>query len=276
MPSGDYRRDGERCTDPMSGSLLSLAQATQRLQPFRRRYLGVVPIDVDRIIGTADREADFDHRFTALRSDLRERQARLARAFPNGEFAPIVVEKLGDAYFVIDGHHRVGLARQRGMVSIDAEVTELTARWHLSAAADADELLHAEQERLFMTESGLADVLPDARLRFSHAVGYRQLLEAVQIHGYMLMVDARYPLDPRKVAGDWYANVYRPAVELVSAANPTSLCPNATEADTFLWLCEERRKLSVGHAGMQLADALRLSIGTSARRRRLLGRLAGA
>jgi hypothetical protein len=254
----------------MDGHLLSLEQARERLRPFRRRYLGVVPIDVDSIIGTSDRAGDFDREFTALRSNLQERQRRLARAFPNSEFAPVVVEKLGDAYFVIDGHHRVALARQRGMTSIDAEVTESTARWHLSASADAEELLHAEQERLFMSESGLADVRADARVRFSRAVGYLQLLEAVQIHGYTLMLAAQRPLDRGEVAGDWYANVYRPAVELIAAAAPTTICADATESDAFLWLWQQRRELSVDHAGLQLGDALQMSSGDANRRRRRL------
>jgi hypothetical protein len=249
--------------------LLSFAQATQRLRPFRRRYVGVMPIDVASIIGTSDRQGDFDREFRALHPSLRERQRRLARAFPNSEFAPIVVEKLGDAYFVIDGHHRVALARQHGIAWIDAEVTESTARWQLSARADVEELLHAEQERLFMSESGLADVRPDARLRFSRAVGYRQLLEAVEIHGYRLMRDAERPLDRSEVAGDWYRNVYRPAVELVAASAPTRLCANATESDAFLWLWEQHRELSVEQPGLQLGDALRTPVRAEERRPRL-------
>lgn len=251
----------------MDTRLLSLAQATERLRPSRRRYLGVMPIDVGNIIGTADRERDFDREFTALQPSLRERQRGLARAFPDGAFAPIVVEKLGDAYFVVDGHHRVAIARRRGMATIDAEVTELTARWHLSGSADATELLHAEQERLFMSESGLAEARPDVRLRFTRAVGYRQLLEAVQIHGYTMMVAARRPLDPAEVARDWYAKVYRPTVELLAAA-PIALCANATESDAFLTLWDHRRELSVEHAGLQLPDALRVPIEVGKGRRR--------
>lgn len=249
--------------------LLSLSQATKRLRPFGRRYLGVVPIDVDSIIGTADREHDFGRGFTALHPFLSERAQRLARAFPNGEFAPIVVEKLGDAYFVIDGHHRVALARQRGMTSIDAEVTELTARWHLSASADAEELLHAEQERLFMSESGLAEVRPDVRLRVSRAVGYRQLLEAVQIHGYALMLGSERRLAQGEVAADWYANVYLPAVDLIAAGPSPTLCENATESDAFLWLRERRRELSVEHGGLPLRDVLRIPVPPGERRRLL-------
>ncbi len=73
---------------------------------------------------------------------------------------------------MIDGHHRVAIARQLGMETIDAEVTELRARWHLPANADVVELLHAEQERIFMDESGLGRVRPEIQIRFSRPVGY--------------------------------------------------------------------------------------------------------
>src|SRR5215475_10132092 len=142
----------------MRRRLLELEQATERLGASRRRYVGVRPIAIASIIGTEGRGGDFDAAFSPLKAHVRERMRGLGRAFPSGNFGPISVEKLGDAYFVVDGHHRVALARERGMQTIDAEVAERTARWHLSALATPEELRHAEQERLFMTESGLADV----------------------------------------------------------------------------------------------------------------------
>jgi hypothetical protein len=121
-----------------------------------------------------------------------------------------VVYQLGDAYFVIDGHHRVALARERGMEMIDAEVTELRARWHLPADADIVELIHAEQERIFMDESGLAAAHPDVRIRFSRPVGYVQLLETVQIQGYHLMLQAQRILAREEIVSDWYTHVFLP------------------------------------------------------------------
>jgi hypothetical protein len=88
----------------MNNRLLSLDEATERLRPFRRRHVGVVPIAVDSIIGSLDRQDDFGRDFRARSPGLRERQRRLARAFTSGDFAPIVVEKLGDAHFVVDGN----------------------------------------------------------------------------------------------------------------------------------------------------------------------------
>lgn len=257
----------------MARDLLPLKQATERLRPFRRRYLGVRAIEVSKIVGTDSRDGDFDRDFHARRPDVRERRRRVAQAFPNGDFPPIAVEKFGDAYFVIDGHHRVALARHLRMATIDAEVTELTARWHLGADADVGELIHAEQERLFMTESGLVDVKPDACIRFTRAVGYRQLLETIQVHGYQLMIDAARPLERGAIALDWYSRVYLPTLEVIDDERLDGVCPEATISDKFLWVFEQRRELSVEHGTQQLSDVVRLATRQIARRRRGVRRL---
>jgi hypothetical protein len=257
----------------VASHLLPLEQATERLRPSGRRHLGVRPIELRNIIGTDSRDGDFDRDFHALKPHIRERRRRVAEAFPNGDFPPITVEKLGDAYFVIDGHHRVAVARERNIETIDADVTEITARWHLAADADFTELIHAEQERLFMTYSGLEDVKPDARIRFSRPVGYRQLLETIQIHGYQLMLDAPRPLKRGEVALDWYTRVYLPAVELIDGDELAGVCPNATASDRFLWVLEQRRELSVEHGMQQLPDVIRLATADLTRRRRGVRRL---
>jgi ParB/Sulfiredoxin domain len=252
----------------MATHLLALNDAIERLRPFRRRHLGVRAIEVRRIIGTDSRGSDFDREFRALRPDVRERRRRVAEAFADGDFPPITVEKLGDAYFVVDGHHRVAVARQRGVTEIDAVVTELTARWHLTADADCGELIHAEQERLFMTDSGLEDVLPDASFRFTHPVGYRQLLETIQIHGYRLMVGEQRSLKPDEIALDWYSQVYMPALQAIAGGDLKAACPDATVSDTFLWISEQQRTLSVEHGPQQLPEVIRLTASANARPRR--------
>jgi hypothetical protein len=240
----------------MARRLLDLEQAAERLGASRRRYVGIRPIEVASIIGTEGRGDDFDPGFSPLKPHLRERMRRVGRAFPGGDFGPISVEKLGDAYFVVDGHHRVAIARERRMVTIDAEVTELTARWHLSAAATCEELRHAEQERLFMTESGLAEVRPDLRLRFTRSVGYRELLEAIQVHGYALMLDSQRRLTRRELADDWFSTVYLPTVRLIAGKKLDGECRHATEPDRFLWLWRQRHELTVENGAGQLSDVV--------------------
>jgi hypothetical protein len=143
------------------------------------------------------------------------------------------------------------------MEMIDAEVTELRARWHLSADADVVALIHAEQERIFMEESGLARARPEARICFSRPVGYTELLENVQIHGYHLMHDTGRVLTPREIADDWYERVYLPAVEAIRREGLDGVCSQATEADLFLCVYQRRRELFPEHGCRPLEEAAR-------------------
>ncbi|HEU4449484.1 MAG TPA: hypothetical protein VFR63_05845 [Gaiellaceae bacterium] len=187
---------------------------------------------------------------------------------PGSRLPRLVAYRLGDAHFVIDGHHRVAIARRRGMETIDAEVSELRARWHLPADADVVELIHAEQERLFVGESGLGEAQPDVRLRFSRPVGYLQLLETVQVHGCHLMLAAGRALPRSEIAADWYTSVYLPTVEAIHAERLQEVCPEVTDADRFLWVHQRRRELAPEHGRQQLGEAARRATAEIARARR--------
>jgi ParB-like nuclease family protein len=244
--------------------LLPLDEAEQRLRPFSRRYLGVRSIPLDHVVGTDSRRQDFDREFQPRRGEVRSRWQRVARAFPDGDFPTIVVHKLGDAYFVIDGHHRVAVARSRGMETIDAEVTELRARWQLGPDADIVELMHAEQHRIFMEESGLAEVAPDACFQFSRPTGWGQLLENVHSHGYRLMREQGRFLEAREVAADWYDREYLGALEMFQREG---LEPIATPGDLFLCVHERRRELLPACSCTTLEDAARNVVAGDATRR---------
>lgn len=248
--------------------LLPLYQAIERLRPFARRYVGIRPIPVDQVVGTDSRGSDFDRDFLPRRPDVRERWRRVEQAFPDSGFPPIVVYQLGDAYFVIDGHHRVAVARRQGVETIDAEVTELEARWHLPADADIVELIHAEQERTFMEESGLAEARPEARMRFSRPVGYVELLETVQLHGYHRMLEAQRAVPPAEIAEDWYATVYLPTIEAIHAEGLDQVCPEVTDPDRFLWVWNRRRELIPEYGCQQLGETARRATVELARERR--------
>jgi hypothetical protein len=238
-----YRRLGSLLGRRSAPDLLPLDEATQRLRPFARRHVGLRAIPVSRIVGTDSRGADFDRDFLPRRPEIGPRWRGVEAAFPDGGFPPIAVYQLGEAYFIIDGHHRVAIARQRRMEAIDAEVTELTARWHLPADADLVELIHAEQERIFMDDSGLGVARPDAVIRFSRPAGYLELIENVQIHGYHLMLEAGRALTKEEIAVDWYDRVYLPSVEAVRAEGLHELHPGHTDADFFLCAYYRRREL---------------------------------
>ncbi len=257
-----------------SSELLELGEAERRLRPFSRSYEGIRSIPLAQIVGTDSRIGDFDREFLPQRRELGERWRRVERAFAQGDFAPIVVNRLGDAYFVVDGHHRVAIARQQGRETIDAEVTELRALWHLKPDADANELIHAEQHRIFMEESGLANVAPGACIAFTRPSGYAELLENVQVHGYRLMMGHGRALAPSEIAADWYENVYLSALEIFRREG---LEPRATDGDLFLCVYERRRELlpDCGPASLETATRHVLGADQKTARARVLGLLPG-
>ncbi len=67
----------------------------------------------------------FDPNFMPLSKASQEKWKRIGRAFRLGVELPAVsLLRLGGDYFVIDGNHRVSVARFHGVEWIDAEVTE--------------------------------------------------------------------------------------------------------------------------------------------------------
>jgi hypothetical protein len=60
-----------------------------------------------------------------LRASAGERWKRVDVAFHRGEdLPPVSLYKLDGAFFVLDGNHRVSVARYHGVRAVEAEVTE--------------------------------------------------------------------------------------------------------------------------------------------------------
>jgi hypothetical protein len=89
-----------------------------------RKFLGVREILVQEIVGTISRQADFDHQFRPLNNYLRERWVNAYISAEREGWSPILVHKVGENYYVEDGHHRVSIAQSLGMAFIPAKVWE--------------------------------------------------------------------------------------------------------------------------------------------------------
>jgi hypothetical protein len=226
--------------------LLPLDEVRRRLRIVGQSYVGLREVPLERIVGSVDRSADFDRGFTARRSLSRSRLASLEAAFPDGDMPPIEVFEVGGLYFVADGHHRVVLARKRGAHFLDADVTRLQTNYELPPDVDVARLVHTQQQRMLMEESGLAASRPDAVIEFARPRGYPELLEVIKAHGYDLARERDGVLPaPEAVAADWYDRVYLPGVEAVKRGGLPEAYPFKTEADLFLWIYERRRDLRV-------------------------------
>src|ERR671910_2307358 len=109
--------------------LLSFDEARKALRVNNRFYLGTKVVEVSKIVGSVGRHEEFDRNFMPAKSSLSYRWKRVDRALRRGVELPAVsLYKIGDAYFVVDGNHRVSVARYQGVGMIDAKETQFEAR----------------------------------------------------------------------------------------------------------------------------------------------------
>jgi hypothetical protein len=224
-------------------NLMDLDDVQGRLALFQQSYVGVRPIRVDEIVGSVDKSKDFDKDFRPRTDRSKRRWEQIERAFPRGDFPPIDVYQVDNTYYVIDGHHRVGVARARGIEFIDADITALHSPYELKPGDDLGDIIHLQQRRLFLHQSGLGRVRPDADFEFSRPVGYVQLLENLEVHGYHLQREREEVLSKEAVAADWYDNVYLKNLAEIKAVGLDKLMEHASISDLYLWVHQRRQSL---------------------------------
>jgi uncharacterized ParB-like nuclease family protein len=83
-------------------------------------------IPLHHIVGSVGRQRDFTKGFLPLHQGLEERWTTIWQLVHGFEgVPPIEVYEINGQYFVLDGHHRVSVAKQLGMTSIESYVTRL-------------------------------------------------------------------------------------------------------------------------------------------------------
>src|SRR5207253_3184169 len=126
--------------------LLSFDEVRRAARLEGQSYRGLKDVPIADIRGSVGRPNDFDASFLPVKPQMRKRWAQLDAAMRRGEAVPpIEVYRLGDVYFVKDGHHRVSVARRLGWKTIPARVIEVRTRAPLTDDMDAAELLKARE-----------------------------------------------------------------------------------------------------------------------------------
>jgi len=108
-----------------SNRLLSFDDLRWELGANNRLHRGTRVVEVDEIVGSVGRWRDFDRSFLPARASVGHKWKRIDRAFQRGEdMPPVELYKLEEAYFVVDGHHRVSVARYHDVPTLEAAVAE--------------------------------------------------------------------------------------------------------------------------------------------------------
>ena len=112
-----------------SNRLLSFDEVRKELVANNRLHRGTRVVEVDEIVGSVGRWRDFDRSFLPARASVGHKWKRIDRAFQRGEdLPPVELYEIGDAYFVVDGHHRVSVARYHDVPTLEAAVAEFHPR----------------------------------------------------------------------------------------------------------------------------------------------------
>jgi hypothetical protein len=227
-----------------STDLLSFDDIRTRLRLSDESYKGLQNIDIDKIAGSVGRYRDFTSNFMPRRSKMQERWSRVYAVANSMEgLPPIEVYQVGDVYFVRDGNHRVSVAHQLKMKTIEAHVTELRSPISLRPNISNEELDDAAAYAAFLAETQLNTIRPHHQpMQLSEPDRYGEMMEMIYRHRDILQGIEAKDVPLREAAAHWYDNVYRPAVTLIRKYGVLESLPKRkngnprTESDLFLWM----------------------------------------
>ena len=224
---------------------LSFTEVVDALGRKGERSLGVQVIPIDCIVGSVDKVRDFDRRFRPTSGRSRERWERMASKSRTGEaFPPIDVYKLGDLYFVRDGHHRVSVARALDVREIEAYVTEIDTVISTEGIGGRRDLDAKNWGLRFLRRVPLTGERR-ALVECSDPADYHKLAEMVEAWACRLMHQEGAYFDKPTMARRWYDEEYSPVLAMIDDAGVRG--PDETGADAYLRVAGERYRLIREH-----------------------------
>jgi hypothetical protein len=226
-------------------TLLSYDEIKEKLHIGGPIYKGVKTIRVDQIAGSLNRYYEFDRAFLPKEDQLASRWQQVNRAFYQDiHLPPVVLYKVGEVYFVVDGHHRVSVAREQGQIFIDAEVRECATRVNITANIKPEdlEILHTKVQ--FLERSALDDIRPEANIKLTIPDGFERMLEHIAVHRYFMGLDLKRDVSEGEAVADWYDTVYMPIIEVIRKSNILKDFPDKTEGDLYMWTLDHQHYLS--------------------------------
>ena len=228
-----------------STELLSYEEVSQKLKAVGSAHRGLKEIPIEKIIGSVGRYTDFTRSFLPRHDSDESRWANVMSAMTNVRaqgLPPIEVYQLGDVYFVKDGHHRVSIAKQLGVNSIEAYVTEVRTKVPLTSDVQPDDLI---------VKAEYAEFLERTRINQSRQVDlnttvpgqYEKLQEQIELYRRHIKQKENRELTLEEAASRWYDDWYLPLIEVIRDQGILRDFPDRTEADMYLWVLEHREAI---------------------------------
>jgi nucleotide-binding universal stress UspA family protein len=220
---------------------LSYEQVRKTLKIEGQKPPELQDIPLDAIVGSVGRYSDFSRSFLPKDTVDEHRWAGVKVATTGlAGLPPIEVYQIGEAYFVLDGNHRVSVARQLGASHIEAYVTELETKVPVTATDQLDDVILKAEHLDFLDETQIHEIRAEADLRVTAPGQYRLLAEQIHIHRYFLGLDLKRDISHEEAVASWYDTVYEPVVKVIRDSAMLRHFPDRTETDLYLWASEHR------------------------------------
>ena len=225
--------------------LLSYDDVREKLRVGGPIYRGVQTIRLDQVAGSLNRYHQFDRAFLPTQDDTASRWQRIDRAFYEDiSLPPVVLYKVGQVYFVVDGHHRVSVAREQGQEFIEAEVRECATRVNITPDLKPEDLEILGEKVRFLERTRLDDLRPKAKIRLTIPDGFQRMLEHIAVHRYFMGIDLQRDIPDEEAVIHWFDTVYLPIVKVIRSSKILEEFPGKTEGDLYLWALDHQHYLA--------------------------------
>lgn len=224
-------------------SLLPFEVVRERLGLGDRTYLGKQSVPLVQIVGSVGRYNEFTRTFLPRTVSIRSRWEHIDALARQRHAGPVQLYKVGLVYFVLDGNHRVSIARQRGAKTIDAHVWEYQTRVPLEPDDSIRDIFIRQEYLEFLKRTHLDKSQPDVYIILSLPGRYRDFEEQIAIHRHYLELETDQTISFQKAAEHWFVNVYQPIVKVIHREGMMRLFPGRTEADLVSWMIRNQDRL---------------------------------
>lgn len=235
--------------------LLPFESIRAQLQQQNPYYVGLVEVPLDAIVGSVGRYKTFTRKFLPLTDSVQERWVAVDALAARTGWPPVDLYQVGNIYFVKDGNHRVSVARQLNLPTIEAHVLAYPVDLEINPTDDLDHIFIQLGERNFMAKTGLDELHPEHNIRFTSPGRYTELL--AQIHSLrqtLAQIDGEV-MDWETAVDAWYEMIYLPTIQIIQDSTLLADFPGRTEADMFVWLSQHRERLQERYGRVEnLAD----------------------
>ncbi len=204
-----------------------------RAESTGRRVLKEIPLDA--IVGSVGRRSDFTRAFLPRHESDERRWTQVGqKVMDSAGLPPIEAYQIDGAYFVIDGNHRVSVAREMGAKYIETYVTEVKSRVPVTPELDSFDLLLKARYVEFLERTQLDRLRPGADLQVSDPDAYAELERHIELHRYLMSVELEREAPYSVAVSDWYDKVYLAVVQVIRDQGALKDFPGRTEADLYL------------------------------------------